>query len=73
MIVKNTFIKKEFIRKNANGWQSYLEIIADFISLEEGFSWCQNENGFEFYDTNCSQAMPELHHYRSWSLHEEQE
>ena len=73
MIVKNTFIKKESIRKNANGWQSYLETIADFISLEEGFSWCQNENGFELYDTNFSQAMPELHHYRSWNLHEEQE
>ena len=66
MIVKNTFIKKEFIKKkkNANDWQSYLETIADFISLGEGVSWCQNENGIEFYDTNLSQAMPELHHYR---------
>ena len=38
MIVKNTFIKKEFIRKNAKDWQSHLETIADFISLGEGFS-----------------------------------
>ena len=75
MIVKNTFIKKEFIKKkkNANDWQSYLETIADFISLGEGVSWCQNENGIEFYDTNLSQAMPELHHYRYWNLLEEQE
>ena len=73
MIVKNTFIKKEFIRKNENDWQSYLETIADFISLGEGVSWCQSENGIKFYDTNLSQAMPELHDYRSWNLHEEQE
>ena len=73
MIVKNTFIKKEFIRKNANDWQSYLETIADFISLWEVVSWCQSENGIEFYNTNLSQAIPELHHYRSWNLHEEQE
>ena len=65
-IVKNTFIKKEFIRKYGNDWQSYLETKANFISLGEGFSSCQNENG-----TNISQAMPELHHYRSWNLHEE--
>ena len=70
--VKYTFIKKEFIRKNANDCQSYLETIADFISLGEGFSWCQNQNGIEFYDTNLSQAMPELHYHRSRNLHEEQ-
>ena len=73
VIVKYTFIKKEFIRKNANDWQSYLETIADFISLGEGFSWCQNQNGIEFYDANLSQAMPELHYYRSRNLLEEQE
>ena len=50
-----------------------METIADFISLGEGVSWCQSENGIEFYDTNLSQAMPELHHYQSWNLHEEQE
>ena len=73
MIVKNIFTKKEFTRKNANDWQSYLEKIADFIRLGEGVSWCQSENGIEFYDTNLSQTMRELRHYRSWNLHEEQE
>ena len=60
MIVRNIFIKKEFIIKNENDWHSYLETIADYISLGEGIPWCQSENGIEFYDTNLSQAMPEL-------------
>ena len=33
---KNTFIKKEFIRKYLQDWQAYLETVSDFIVLGEG-------------------------------------
>lgn len=71
--IKSTFIKKEFIRKNANDWQSYLEAIANFIRTGKGVPSCQSEAGIEFYDTDVSPAVPELHHYRFWNLYKEQE
>ena len=35
---KNTFIKKEYIRKYPQDWQAYLETMADFVVLSEGIT-----------------------------------
>ena len=41
-LVKNTFIKKQFIRKNPQYWQVYLESVADFIVLGVGIMATKN-------------------------------
>ena len=71
---KNTFIKKEFIRKYPQDWQAYLETVADFIVLGEGITWQQNTEGVEFLDSEnvVANAMPPLHHFRAWDLQQEQ-
>ena len=71
---KNTFIKKEFIRKYPQDWQAYLETVADFIVLGEGITWQQNTEGVEFLDSEnvAPNGMPPLHHFRAWNLQQEQ-
>ena len=71
---KNTFIKKEFIRKYPQDWQAYLETVSDFIVLGEGTTWQQNTEGVEFLDSEnvAAHAMPPLHHFRAWNLQQEQ-
>ena len=71
---KNTFIKKEFIRKYPQDWQAYLETVADFIVLGEGITWQQNTEGVEFLDSEnvAANAMPPLHHFRASNLQQEQ-
>ena len=71
---KNTFIKKEFIRKYPQDWQAYLETVADFIVLGEGITWQQNTEVVEFLDSEnvVANAMPPLHHFRAWNFQQEQ-
>ena len=71
---KNTFIKKEFIRKYPQDWQAYLETVADFIVLCEGITWQQNTEGVEFLDSEnvVANAMPPLHHFQAWNSQQEQ-
>ena len=71
---KNTFIKKEFIKKYQQDWQAYLETVADFIVLGEGITWQQNTGGVEFLDSEnvVAHAVHPLHHFRAWNLQQEQ-
>ena len=71
---KNTFIKKEFIRKYQQDWQAYLKTVVDFIVPGEGITWQQNAEGVEFLDSEnvAANAMPPLHRFRAWNLQQEQ-
>ena len=71
---KNTFIKKEYIRKYPQDWQAYLETMADFVVLSEGITWQQNTEGVKFLDSEdvVANTMLPLHHFRAWGLQQEQ-
>ena len=74
---KNTYITKNFIKKNEKSWLCHLERLSDFIYYGEGTWWAKDDYGIEFFDgyenTNFRPEGPKLYHFRSSSQKDIQE
>ena len=73
----NSFFPFEIIKIFRKEWQLHLRRISDFLLCGEGIWWSKNEGGITLYDSKdeaeSRQEGPPLHHYRSWTLDEEEE
>lgn len=74
---KNTTIPIAVIKKHQQQWQAHLEHISDFLLPGEGVWWHRHGDYIEFHDVSGSpssnESGPELHHFRSSSLKDEEE
>lgn len=72
----NTFISKEWTKKQPYLWQAHLERISDFMMHGPGVWWKEHTGGVEFLDgpeeDSSKPEGPPLHHFRSCSLKEEE-
>ena len=68
---QNTIISFDFIRKHPSQYQRLLEQQADYLS--EGRVWWKevDNEGVEFYDVTHVQSEKQLHHFRSYSMKQE--
>lgn len=75
-IPKNTVIPLAIIRKHSREWQAHLQHISDFLLEGEGVWWGYTEDGVEFHDVTKHpdplERGPELHHFRSQTLTQEE-
>ena len=72
-IKRNTIIPNAFINNKPGEWQAYLENISDFLLIGRNVIWKNTPHQVEFLDDECSFIPPPLHHFRAWTLSEEQQ
>lgn len=74
---KNTYIPYTVIRKHPRAWQAHLQHISDFLLEGEGVWFTLLDEGVELHDcTGYPELLlrgPQLHHFRSSSLKQEEE
>ena len=74
---ENTIIHEDIWKSYPREWQTFLEQISDFLAVGREIWWKQGDHSITFYDGADMPCIrpegPPLHHFRSWSIRDEEE